>query len=192
MMIAMDVLEQATATQIRNIEAKTGAGVDELLAAIRGAGLGKHSEMLAWAKAQWGLGHGDANLLAHLARASDDGPNDEAGGSDPLDEIYVGTRAALRPVHDRLMQEISRFGSFAAAPKKGYVSLRRARQFAMLGPKNARQFQLGINLKERVSHPLVTAEKPGGMCQWSALLERADQVDADLVAVVRRAFDAAG
>jgi hypothetical protein len=188
----MGTVEQATAAQIRNIEARTGVALEEMLVAIRGAGLAKHGEMLAWSKAQWALGHGDANLLARLARSGEPAPDHAPGPDDPLDEIYAGPKAALRPLHERLMAEIVPFGAFELAPKKGYVSLRRSRQFAMLGPKNSRQVQLGINLKEDVAHPLVTAEKPGGMCQWSALLERADQVDAELILVLRRAFDAAG
>jgi hypothetical protein len=183
-------LEKAVEAQVRNIETRTGMDRSALVAAIRGAGLAKHMEMLAWAKAQWGLGHGDANLLARLSREGTEGPAPASAG-DPLDAIYAGPKAGLRAVHERLMADITTFGAFEVAPKIGYVSLRRAKQFAMLGPKNARQLRLGINLRVEVRHLLVTAEKPGGMCHWTALLETPDQVDAALVAVVRQAFDAA-
>ena len=37
--------------------------------------------------------------------------------------------------HEKLMKEIRQFGEFEIVPKKGYVSLRRKKQFVMIGPK---------------------------------------------------------
>ncbi|HYR27567.1 MAG TPA: DUF5655 domain-containing protein, partial [Thermoanaerobaculia bacterium] len=84
------------------------------------------------------------------------------------------------------------FGEFEIAPKKGYVSLRRKKQFAMLGPKTNERFELGINLKDPVSHTRIQAVPPGGMCQYIAALTSPDDVDADLIAVLKQAYDAAG
>ncbi|MDO9489079.1 MAG: DUF5655 domain-containing protein [Sphingomonadaceae bacterium] len=181
--------EQALATQLRNIETRTGHSLDALRAEIAGSGKVKHGEIRSWAMERFGLGYGDANTLAHAAGK----PATEAAPSgDPLDEIYAGKKAHLRAVHDRVIAAAQRWGEFEIAPKKAYVSLRRKKQFATLGPKNAAQAELGINLKEDVGSARIVAQKPGGMCQFAVLLGTADDVDDEVLGVLRRAFDAAG
>lgn len=187
----MGTLEQAAETQLRNIETKTGQSRSALTTALLAQGFDKHTAMVGWLKQTYGLGHGDANAVAHLARQSV-APAAAADGADPLDAIYDGPRAKLRPIHDRLMAAIAGFGPCEVAPKKGYVALRRRKQFAMIGPKTQTQVELGINLKDAVSHPLVKAMPPGGMCQYTARLDSEAAVDAALVDLLRRAYDAAG
>ena len=58
------------------------------------------------------------------------------------------------------MAAIDGFGEFEIAPKKGYVSLRRKKQFAMLGPKTNDRFELGLNLKDEVKDPRAKACRP--------------------------------
>ncbi len=89
------------------------------------------------------------------------------------------------------MEAIAGFGEFEIAPKKGYVSLRRKKQFAMLGPKTNDRFELGLNIKGEVKDPRAKALPPGGMCPYVVPLVSADEVDAKLVALVRMAFDGA-
>ena len=185
----MSAVDKALETQISNIETRLGASRDVLIARIREKGLAKHGETVAWLKADWGLGHGDANTLAHMAKQAGEAP---AGDADPLATIYTGAKAGQRPIHDALMAHISAFGPFEVAPKKGYVSLRRARQFAMLGPKTNTRFELGVNLKDAVAHPLAKTLPPGGMCQHVFSLTDGGDVDEAMIAVVRAAYDAAG
>lgn len=189
--LAMGTLEKAVETQLTNIEAKTGKQRQKLFAEVTGQGLAKHGEMVTWAKAAYGLGHGDANTLVHLARQAE-APVVEQADGDPADAIYTGAKAHLRPVHDQLMAAFAGFGAFDVAPKKNYLALRRRKQFAMLGPKTNSRLELGLNLKEEASHPLMKSLPPGGMCQYVVALETADQIDADLLDLARRAFDAAG
>jgi hypothetical protein len=182
-------VDKATASQIANIESRTGKTLNQLVAAIWATGLTKHGEMRVWAMDAFGIGHGDGNLLAHLARAPQ--PSEANPGGDVLDEIYAGKKAHLRPIHEKLMAAIEHFGDFEVAPKKGYVSLRRKKQFAMLGPKTNERFELGLNLKGDVRDARVKAQPPGGMCQYIAALTAVSEVDAALVAIVKRAYDAA-
>lgn len=187
-------IDKAIATQVSNIEKKTGKTLAQLKAAIAGCGKAKHGEIRAWLMETYGLGHGDANTLTHVAKASDGASAAKAAGAstdDVLREIYAGKKEHLRPIHDRLMEAIAGFGDFEIAPKKGYVSLRRKKQFAMLGPKTNDRFELGLNIKGEVKDPRAKALPPGGMCQYVVPLTSADEVDAKLVALVRMAFDGA-
>lgn len=186
----MSAVDQALETQLGNIETKIGKPRDALYAEILAQGLVKHGEMVTWAKSQLGLGHGDANTLVHMARKSAE--TAPAASSDPLDEIYSGTKAHQRPIHDALMAEFEGFGDFEIAPKKGYLSLRRKKQFAMLGPKTKDRFELGINLKDDAEHPLMKAVKPGGMCHYIIALHSVAEIDEGVIEIARRAFDAAG
>lgn len=109
-----------------------------------------------------------------------------------LSAIYSGPKAALRPIHDRVVQEVERFGPFEIAPKKGYVSLRRAKQFAMVGPATNTKVEIGIDLKGAKAPARFTVVPPGGMCQLKVRLEDPKEVDRELVEWLRKAYDAAG
>jgi hypothetical protein len=185
--------EQALATQLKNIEAKTGQDLDAFRLAIAGSGKTKHGEVRTWLMETYGLGYGDANTLAHSAaggKGTVSAPDD--GAADPLADIYTGKKAHLRSIHDAVMAAIQPWGDFEIAPKKGYVALRRKKQFAMLGPKTADRAELGINLKDEVASGRIVAQKPGGMCQYAVALTSPSDVDAEVLSALRRAFDAAG
>ena len=94
-------VEKAIATQISNIERKTGRTLVELSAAIAGCGKAKHGEIRSWVMETYGLGHGDANTLTHVARASDGASAAQekaASTGDVLREIYAGRKEHLRPI----------------------------------------------------------------------------------------------
>ena len=189
----MSSLDQARDTQLKNIEAKTGQTLAQLRTLLAGSGLAKHGELRSFAMEKLGLGYGDANTLVHLALASD-GQSAAAGKSDAdvLAEIYADKKAPLRPIHDALMAAIAKFGECEVAPKKGYVSLRRKKQFAMIGPGSATRVDVGLNMKGVAATDRLLAEKPGGMCQYKVKLASPSEVDAELVGWIRQAYDAAG
>jgi Domain of unknown function (DUF4287)/Domain of unknown function (DUF5655) len=130
----MDV-DKALQSQIRNIETTYGKPLDHWFAVIDASGLSKHNEVVAMLKADHGLAHGAAHRVSLLARQRDAGI---AVPSDPADALYTGPKASLRPLHDALLTEI--------APKKGYLSLRRRKQFAMVQPSTATRIDLGLIL----------------------------------------------
>ena len=191
----MSTLDKARDTQVRNIEAKTGRTLAQLRTLLQGSGLAKHGELRSFAMEKLGLGYGDANTLVHVALASDGQSAAESAGlstDDVLAGIYADKKAPLRPIHDALMAAIGTFGEFEVAPKKGYVSLRRKKQFAMIGPGSATRVDVGLNMKGVPATGRLLAEKPGGMCQYKVKLASASEVDAELVGWIRQAYDAAG
>ena len=102
----MSSLDQAFATQIANIQTKTGKSLDELRAIIEQSGLTKHAELRTMLQRDLGLGYGDANALVHAVRNSDGQRAAAAAGAtsdDVVDALYTGARAALRPIHNRLI-----------------------------------------------------------------------------------------
>jgi hypothetical protein len=141
------------------------------------------------------MGHGDANTLVHHLLKSDGASAAEAVGKttgDVLDEIYVGPKAALRPIHEAVMTAIAGFGPFEIAPKKGYVSLRRKKQFAMIGPATNTRVEVGLNLKDVPGTDRLLPQPPGGMCQYKVKVTDPSEVNAELIGWIRRAYDSAG
>jgi hypothetical protein len=181
------------ATQLANIEKRTGKSLADLAKLVRASGLAKHGEIRDMLKSQLGLGHGDANALTHYALKSA-GPAAADGQSvdGAVDGYYAGAKAALRPIHDKLMAQIGKFGEFEIAPKKTYLSLRRKKQFAMIGPATNTRVEVGLNLKGVDTTDRLVALPPKGMCDFKVNVTDPAQVDAELIAWIRRAYDGAG
>lgn len=185
----MNSVDKATQTQLTNIQTKTGKTLDQLYRLIRESGLAKHGEIRDMLKTTLGLGYGDANALGLAYKKALESPQSES--QDPCDDIYVGAKAALRPIHERLITEIGKFGEFEIAPKKGYVSLRRKKQFAMLGPGTKQRLEVGLNMKGLNGGDRLQEQPAGGMCQYKVYLTAIDEVDRELLGWLRQAFDSA-
>ncbi len=139
------------------------------------------------------MGHGDANTLVHVFMKAESGDSGTPASSDNvLDQIYTGPKATLRPIHDKLMESINRFGAFEVAPKKAYVSLRRKKQFAMIGPATNTRVEVGINFKGVKATDRLIELPAGQMCQYKVKLIDAKEVDKELIDWIRQAYDSAG
>lgn len=187
----MTSLDQATLTQLKNIETRTGKTLAELAKVVKGSGLEKHGELRDMLMTNVGMGHGDANTFLHYLKQSESGGSG-ASPDQAIDEIYSGPKAELRPIHDALMQAINKFGDFEIAPKKGYISLRRKKQFAMIGPGTKTRVDLGINAKGLEATDRLLALPPGGMCQYQVRLTNVSEVTPAVIGWVKTAYDAAG
>ncbi|HAX41337.1 MAG TPA: DUF5655 domain-containing protein [Bryobacteraceae bacterium] len=181
--------QKALATQLSNIEAKTGKSLAELKQLVQESGLEKHGAIRDMLKEKFGLGYGDANTLAHIARQAEE---KTAAGDDGLASIYAGPKAALRPVHDAVMAQVKGLGEVEIAPKKTYWSLRRKKQFAMVGPATNTRVEVGLNLKDATPTARLEAMPPKSMCTFKVKLTGAEQVDGELLGWLKQAFDEAG
>jgi hypothetical protein len=129
-------VEEGLRAQVRNIEARYGRPISAWVDLISATGKTRHSEIVAMLTEDHGMAHAAAHRVALVARAqltARDAASSQ-GAIDPLGELYAGKRAALRPIHERLMAVIQALGPVEVAPKKGYLSLRRKKQFAMIQP----------------------------------------------------------
>ena len=190
----MASLDKAFATQLANIEKRTGKSLAELTKIVKGSGLTKHGELVAMLKTSLGMGHGDANTLVHTVRKTG-GPSGAAQGlsaDQVLDGFYTGPKTALRPIHDKLLQAIRKLGAFEEAPKKTYVSYRRKKQFAMIGPATNTRVEVGLNMKGLKATDRLQELPAGQMCNCKVKLTDAKDVNAELIAWIKKAYDTAG
>lgn len=190
----MGSVEAATQTQLNNIQDRTGKSLGELTQLALSAGLTRHGEIRDFYKRELNLGHGDANTLAHFALQSASGatPLAEQAPDAVLDQIYGGNKAALRPLHDRVMAEIHTLGAFEISPKKTYLSLRRKKQFAMVGPATQKQMEVGLNMKGVTPTDRLVELPPGGMCNYRVRLSDSSEVNDELIAWIKLAYESAG
>ena len=189
----MSTVEKALETQLKNIQARTGKSLDQLYAIIRKSGLTKHGEIRDMLKSDLDMGHGDANTLVHtFLKGESGGDSKPAASADVLDQIYTGPKAALRAIHDQLMNAINGFGEFEVSQKKTYVSLRRKKQFAMIGPATNSRLEVGLNMKGVKGTDRLTELPSGQMCQYKVKVTDVKEVDKELIDWIRKAYDNAG
>lgn len=178
----------AAASMIANLAEKTGKSLEQWASIAAASGAAKHGEMVQFLKSAHGLTHGYANLVAHAALKSD--AASLAAMTDLVADQYSGDKAGLRPIYDAVIAAAKAAGEFEIAPKKAYVSLRRSRQFAIVQPSTKSRIDLGLNLKGVA--PTGRLEASGSfnaMVTHRVRLEKADDVDNDVRAWIRMAFD---
>jgi hypothetical protein len=182
--------DAAAAAMIQKLEASTGKTIADWIQLVRQSSLAKHGEIVAMLKSAHGVTHGYANLIAHQALQSDASFSDAA---DLIHAQYAGEKAALRPIYDSLIAAINGFGNdVGIAPKKGYVSVRRSKQFAIIQPSTKTRVDVGIQLKGIA--PTGRLEASGSfnaMVSHRVRVESAGQVDAELIQWLRQAYGAA-
>jgi hypothetical protein len=183
--------EEALAEMIAAFKQKTGKSMDEWLEIVRETGLAKHGEIVLHLKATHDMTHGYANQVA-LAALRGASPS-QAGDEDPIQAMVIGPKAGLKPIFDAVIRAVQAFGADVdLAPKKGYVSVRRNKQFAIVQPSTATRLDVGINLKGVA--PLGRLEASGSfnaMLSHRVRLENLGQVYAELIGWLKQAYEGA-
>lgn len=185
----MATVAEGLAAQLRNIETTYGRSVDDWTSLIRASGRSRHGEIVALLKSEYGLSHGAANRLALVALDASSPESDR----DPQGALYQDRRQSLLPIHGRLMALVHGLGDdIEIAPKKGYLSLRRRKQFAMIKPA-ARHVDLGLILPGREpAGRLVSAATFNALFTHRVKIRSADEIDDELTGWLTAAYAQAG
>jgi uncharacterized protein DUF5655/uncharacterized protein DUF4287 len=180
----MPTPEEGIQSQLRNIERSYGRTIDDLVADVSESGLTKHVEVVAMLKARYGMTHGAAHRVSLVAR-------DRL--ADPQHQPSMAPPASLQTVYEELLQTIAKLGDdIEQLPKKGYVSLRRRKQFAMLQP-GAKWLNLGLILPGVESGGrLESAAKWNALFTHRVRIASAAEVDAEIRGWLLDAYRAAG
>ena len=139
-----------------------------------------------------GVTHGYANTISLLTRQ-------KAKGGPPSDESLVKAQYAkkidLKPIYDYLVNEVKGFGDdVEIAPKKSYVSVLCAKQFAIIQPSTKSRMDLGLNLDPNVetSGCLIEGDKWSGMCSHRFELHSMDDITPEVIGWLKTAYEGAG
>ena len=176
------------AAMIAGLKEKTGKTLEEWVNLLKSAGLAKHKEMVTLLKTTHGVTHGYANMIALQALGTDS--HTATDDSSLVDGQYEGKKADLRPVYEAILAAVKKLGKdVEVAPKKAYVSLRRAKQFAILQPSTATRLDVGLVLAGvEPTDRLETAGSFNAMVTHRVRLESVDQVDKELMSWLRQAY----
>ena len=152
-------IDAAIATQLANIKKKTGS-------ILTATGLVEQTYVLAYAKKDLALGHGDANMLVlHVRKADVPKPTIPPMPFTP----------GRRPPSAR-----STTSFWLRWPRSARSRLRR------------RSVKIGLNMPTLDGGPRLEAVLPGGMCPYRVKVTAAEEIDKELLDWTRRAYDAAG
>jgi len=180
----MPTVEEGIQAQLRNIEKTYGRTIDELVEIVVKSGLTKHTDAVAMLKERYGMSHGSAHRVSLVARDRLAKPSGD--GADDLPPN-------VKDVYARLLEAVDGLGDdVEQAPKKGYVSLRRRKQFAMLQP-GAKLVNVGLILpKHSAAGRLEPAAKWNALFTHRVRIGSAAEVDRELESWLRAAYEAAG
>ncbi|HLY14187.1 MAG TPA: DUF5655 domain-containing protein [Candidatus Limnocylindrales bacterium] len=186
----MTTVEEGLQAQVRNIEATYGRSIGDWVELIRASGKRRHGEIVSMLKIDYGLSHGSANRVALVAL---DAINAKPVAADPATDLYPAARQHLLPIHHELMARIAALGpDIEVAPKKGYLSIRRRKQFAMLKPA-ARHVDVGLNLQgQRVGGRLESAATFNALFTHRVRIGSIGEIDDELAGWLSDAYDRAG
>jgi hypothetical protein len=184
-------VDDQISTMEANILAKTGRTSSYWVRKAKEQKLEKHGQIVKFLKTEHGITHGYANLIAHQALQSAAAYQDD---SDLVAVQYAGPKADLKPIYDKLMKEIGKFGKdVEVAPKKAYVSLRRKKQFALIQPSTKTRLDVGINLKGKPATDRLEASGSfNAMVSHRVRLESPADANKELITWLKEAYEAAG
>lgn len=186
----MSSVDEMAARMEANIAEKTGKSVEQWVKAVKAEALEKHGQIVKFLKSDHGFTHGYANYVAHKTLKSS---ALDADDDDLIAAQFAGPKAELKPIYDKLVGLVKKLGDGAElAPKKSYVSLRHNKQFGLIQPTTKTRVDLGLVLKGKA--PAGRLEASGSfnsMVTHRVRLESADQVDGEVKAWLKEAFDAA-
>lgn len=172
------------------VKAKTGKTPEDFARLAAEKGLTKHSEIAAWVKQDFGLGHGHAQAIAAALLKSD---SRKASGDEKLQKLTSGKKAVWREACDALVASLKAFGpDVEAVANETYVNVNRGqKKFAILHPASAERFDIGIKLKGlEATGRLEAAGSWNAMVTHRVRITDPAQIDAEVLAWLKQAYEA--
>lgn len=189
--------EEMADKMVANLKEKTGKDLPAWLKLCKKCGEEKHGAIVKWLKTEHGVTHGFANLITHKYRETLGEAMPQGSAGKPDDDLvaaqYSGKKEGLKPIYDKLIAAVQKFGKdVEVSPKKSYVSLRRSKQFALIQPSTQTRVDVGINLKgDDAGERLEASGSFNSMVSHRVRVSEAKQVDKELIAWLREAYSRA-
>jgi hypothetical protein len=178
---------------------KTGRTLEEWVRLVQSSGPKAEKERRDWLKAEHGFGTNAAWWIAERAEGKGWEDGDPAAylkaAAGYVEAMYAGPKAALRPLHDRLLALGRGLGpDVRVCPCQTIVPLYRAHVFAQVKPSTRTRIDFGLSL--RGVEPAGKLLSTGGEAKGDRITHRiavasADDIDAFLERWLRSAYERA-
>jgi hypothetical protein len=183
------------ASYLENIKAKTGKTPDDFRVLAAKKGLEKTGEIVAWLKADFELGHGHANAIAHLLTHAS---TIKASPEDKVAAHFSGSKSAWRKAYDSLEGKLRKFGAdVEIAPNRTYINLcRGTKKFGIVQISSADRIDIGIKLKGVAASDLIASERLEVSGSWNPMVTHrvrvtdAKEIDAEVLGWLKQAYEA--
>ncbi len=186
---------------VANLARTTDASIDEWVHRIGETGISEMRPLVAWLRADRGLGGTTAAVVARVALegyASIDEAAYLAAAPGYVDALYRGPRAALRPIHDALVELCVGLGpDIRLCPATTMLPVYRRHVIAQIRPATRTRIDLGLALGPDASGDRLV--DTGGVSEGDRIthripLETPRDLDDGVVSQLRKAYsmDAGG
>jgi len=185
-----EMLEAVSAS----MAARTGRTLDQWVALVRdtsGVDPLDQNAVRRWLKdvhgvpqnSQWAIADAAARAAGWVRPSTDE----------YADQQYQGRKAALRPVFDAVRDAALALGDDVTMEGRStYVPFVRARQFAAVAAATATRVDVGLRFTEPPASARLQPAKAPGQATHKVALTSVDDVDDDLRALLRAAYDQNG
>lgn len=173
-------------TWIRLLEQSTGEDLESWNRRIQREGFHDEQSLRSWLTQQGVTGYAQSLLVMERFGY----PDFLTASANQLIDGQYADRAQLRPIFDAIVNNVLQFGEVIIQARKTYVSLVTPRRtFARVQPTTKTRLDLGLRLE---------GQKPEGRLQPSTIhetmklqisLTSVDQVDAEVLSWLRRAYE---
>jgi hypothetical protein len=139
---------------IDSLKEKTGRDLDEWTAVIQSKGPKATDARREWLKKEHGLGTNSAGWLVDHAEGKDDREESDpkvyvAHAANYVDALFAGSKAALRPLYDRLYELARSIGNdIGISPGKTIIPIYRKHVIAQIKPSTRTRIDFGLALKD--------------------------------------------
>lgn len=169
----------------RLLEQRTGEDVAAWMRRIRAEGPGDQAGLRDWLQARGVTGYARSLLIWERFGY----PDFLTASADQLIDGQYADRPQLRPIYDTLVEAAAGLGEVAVQSRKTYVSLVSPRRtFARIQPTTRSRVDLGLRLEGRTPEGRLRPSRIHDNMPVEVRLERPDEVDAEVLALLDAAY----
>ncbi len=185
---------------VASLPEKTGRSIDQWVKLVKKEGPASESERRDWLKKVHGFGTNAAWWIAERSVGKSDDSDPEQYLRDAVkyvEDMYAGSKSALKPIHDRLIELARSVGEVQICPCKTMVPIYRNHVVAQIKPSTIKRIDFGLFLKGSKKKPSKRLIDTGGLAKGDRITHRIpittlDEIDDDLQSWFRIAYDLDG